>query len=335
MELKRRKEIFEQLSKPFDSDCIQRDSKAKTYKKYNAVFIKYQYLANRLSELLGAGGWEADLEVLDKWEGKTKGAKPIPNYHVMGKMTLKFYSENTCLGGNAIFATYHNFCDAVSVESMGSAHKAAYTDGFKKVCGLAGCGWRTYANLLDPYFSEHGKTERVTTKSTTKKKTNTTPPKAKEEPKATPKSTKADWSDIMTSAKNIWTKDVFVNLMTWIVGVKPEFKGLKWDQYDPKNIPKIHAHLLKTFPPKEEEIDLGAGEVVNKETGEVTESPMSDKQRKTLHALYKKNFADNTEERKRYMKHIVGVESTKDLDKSRASKLIDSLMSFDPMWDLT
>ena len=52
-----RKKIYQLLAAPFPEEAIERTDGKLTGKSYSTTGIKYQYVANRLNEVLGVGGW--------------------------------------------------------------------------------------------------------------------------------------------------------------------------------------------------------------------------------------------------------------------------------------
>ena len=54
-----KKAIYAALAKPFDEHCIQRTEGRLTGRGYDTSGIGYQFIANRLNEVLGVGGWRA------------------------------------------------------------------------------------------------------------------------------------------------------------------------------------------------------------------------------------------------------------------------------------
>jgi hypothetical protein len=54
-----KQKIYAALAKPFDEHCIQRIEGRLTGRGYETTGIGYQFIANRLNEVLGVGGWRA------------------------------------------------------------------------------------------------------------------------------------------------------------------------------------------------------------------------------------------------------------------------------------
>ena len=54
-----KKKIYQQLAAPFPEHCIQRTEGRLTGRGYDTSGIGYQFIANRLNEVLGVGGWRA------------------------------------------------------------------------------------------------------------------------------------------------------------------------------------------------------------------------------------------------------------------------------------
>jgi hypothetical protein len=61
-----KQKIYSALGAPFPEHCIQRTEGRTTGRGYDTTGIGYQFIANRLNEVLGLGGWRAHRTVTVK-----------------------------------------------------------------------------------------------------------------------------------------------------------------------------------------------------------------------------------------------------------------------------
>ena len=136
-------EIYRKLSAAFPEEAIERTKGATTRKGYDTTGIKYQYIVNRLNEVLGVGGFKVTREFVVRDKQTRNGFAMV---EVTCDLTMQLgqwqngeficFAEATGTGGH-IGAT------------EADAKKGAFTNGFKKVAAFFGCGWQAYAGVLD------------------------------------------------------------------------------------------------------------------------------------------------------------------------------------------
>lgn len=135
--------IYEMLSAPFPDEAIERTSRKKTGKGYDTTGIKYQYIVNRMNEVLGLGGVRTT-PTYSARETRARSGRSM--YEVACDLVMQLgtwadgeftpFAEATGTGGHAS-------------TNEADARKGAYTNGYKKVAAFFGCGWQAYAGELD------------------------------------------------------------------------------------------------------------------------------------------------------------------------------------------
>src|SRR5690349_19504269 len=68
-----RQKIYAALAAPFPESCIQRTDGRVTGRGYSTTGIGYQFIANRLNEVLGVGGWRTDRTIAVREVTSPKG----------------------------------------------------------------------------------------------------------------------------------------------------------------------------------------------------------------------------------------------------------------------
>ena len=138
-----KKKIYAALSAPFPEEAIERTDGRVTGRGYSTTGIKYQYIANRMNEVLGIGGWRAHRTVTVKAVTTAKGREA---FEAICDITLELgdwidgqfvaWAESLADGGHAAM-------------SEADARKGAYTNAFKKAAAFFGCGKAAYEGSLD------------------------------------------------------------------------------------------------------------------------------------------------------------------------------------------
>lgn len=138
-----KKKIYGALAAPFPEDAIERTDGRVTGKGYSTTGLKYQYVANRLNEVLGIGGWRAHRTVTVKPVTTSKGRDA---FEAICDITLELgewtdgqfvvFAESLADGGHTAM-------------SEADARKGAYTNAFKKAAAFFGCGKAAYEGTLD------------------------------------------------------------------------------------------------------------------------------------------------------------------------------------------
>lgn len=138
-----KRNLYAALSAPFGEDAIERTDGRTTGRGYDTTGIKYQYVVNRLNEVLGLGCWrtEQTLKVRETTTSKGRAA-----FDATCDLTLQFgeWLDGKFLAWAEVFATggHQSLNEA-------DARKGAFTNGLKKAAGMTGCGKQAYEGTLD------------------------------------------------------------------------------------------------------------------------------------------------------------------------------------------
>lgn len=143
MDQQERRRIYAALSAPFPEEAIERTDGRATGKGYSTTGIKYQYVVNRLNEVLGVGGFRVERKVTVKEMTTAKGR---PAFDVTCEVRLQL--------GEWAEGKFVPFAEALgdgghTALSMADAIKGAYTNGFKKTAAFLGVGRQAYEGTLD------------------------------------------------------------------------------------------------------------------------------------------------------------------------------------------
>ena len=137
------KDIYNKLSQPFSEEAIERTEARSTGKPYATTGIKYQYIVNRLNEVLGIGSFKVKHE-FEIRERQSKTGNFL--YEAVCDLVLQL--------GRWDNNQYMPFAEATGTgghigSTLADAKKGAFTNGFKKVAAFFGVGWQAYAGCLD------------------------------------------------------------------------------------------------------------------------------------------------------------------------------------------
>jgi hypothetical protein len=138
-----RKKLYAALSAPFGEDAIERTDGRVTGRGYDTTGIKYQYIVNRLNEVLGIGAWRTEQQVFVR---ESQTAKGRTAYDATCNLTLQFgeWREGKFLTWAESFATGGH-----TSMNEADARKGAFTNGLKKAAAMMGCGRQAYEGTLD------------------------------------------------------------------------------------------------------------------------------------------------------------------------------------------
>lgn len=141
-----KKKIYAALSAPFPEEAVERTDGRVTGRGYSTTGIKYQYVVNRLNEVLGPGCFRAHRTLMVKTITTPKGRTA---YETICDLTLelgtwgvgdgrdfKVWAEALADGGHTSF-------------SEADARKGAYTKAFKKAAAFFGVGKQAYEGTID------------------------------------------------------------------------------------------------------------------------------------------------------------------------------------------
>lgn len=134
--------IFKELAASFPEEAIESTKASVTRKGYDTTGIKYQFVANRMNEILGVGGWR--LMQTTSCKEVSRGDKKAYEALSEIRVTLGEWSEGK----------WYEWADAVAYgghtsNNEADARKGALTNGFKKAAAFLGAGWQAYAGALD------------------------------------------------------------------------------------------------------------------------------------------------------------------------------------------
>ncbi|MBN1442849.1 MAG: hypothetical protein JXA90_09070 [Planctomycetes bacterium] len=135
--------LYQALAAPFPEEAIERTNGRQTGRGYDTTGIKYQYVVNRLNEVLGLGGYRAQREITVKQTATSKGR---PGYEAICDITLQL--------GEWVDGTFTVFAEALAdgghfSVSEADARKGAYTNAFKKAAAFFGVGKQAYEGSID------------------------------------------------------------------------------------------------------------------------------------------------------------------------------------------
>lgn len=138
-----RKKLYVSLSAPFPESCIQRTEGRLTGRGYDTTGIAYQFIVNRLNEVLGVGGFRVHREVIVKAIQRSNGK---PAFEAICDLTLEL--------GEWVNGTFVAFAESLAdgghvSSSEADARKGAYTNAFKKAAAFHGVGRQAYEGSLD------------------------------------------------------------------------------------------------------------------------------------------------------------------------------------------
>lgn len=138
-----RKKLYIALSAPFPESCIQRTEGRLTGRGYDTTGIAYQFIVNRLNEVLGVGGFRVHREVTVKAIQRSNGK---PAFEAICDLTLEL--------GEWVSGTFVAFAESLAdgghvSSSEADARKGAYTNAFKKAAAFHGVGRQAYEGSLD------------------------------------------------------------------------------------------------------------------------------------------------------------------------------------------
>jgi hypothetical protein len=138
-----KKRIYAALAAPFPENAIQRTEGRVTGRGYDTAGIGYQYIANRLNEVLGVGGWRAHRTVNVKEVLRANGR---PAYEAICDITLEL---GEWVNGDFVVIAESLADGGHTAMSEADARKGAYTNAFKKAAAFFGCGRQAYEGSID------------------------------------------------------------------------------------------------------------------------------------------------------------------------------------------
>lgn len=138
-----KKKIYAALAAPFAAEAIERTDGGITGRGYSTTGIKYQYVVNRLNEVLGVGGYKTE-QVITVRQSTTQKGRTV--HEAICEIVLQL--------GEWVDGVFMPFAEVHGTGGHGSmteadARKGAFTNGFKKAAAMLGCGRQAYEGTLD------------------------------------------------------------------------------------------------------------------------------------------------------------------------------------------
>lgn len=133
------KSIYEQLTNKLPDEAIERAPKEKTRKGYDTTGFQYQYIVDRLNEVLGIDGWTFTYVIVKEDKGEWGNGKSYWDITVDCTITIEtdgLKAVRQCPGGH-------------KADSHSDALKGAVTNSFKKTAALFGVGAEAYRGSID------------------------------------------------------------------------------------------------------------------------------------------------------------------------------------------
>jgi hypothetical protein len=143
MDQQERLRLYEALAAPFPEEAIERTDGRITGRGYSTTGIKYQYIVNRLNEVLGLGGFRVNRNMSVREVATSKGR---PAFEAVCEVRL--------LLGEWREGAFVTFAEAIAdgghtAMTEADARKGAFTNGFKKAAAFFGVGRQAYEGTLD------------------------------------------------------------------------------------------------------------------------------------------------------------------------------------------
>ena len=137
------REVYRRLAEPFPEEAIQRTRADETRRGYNTTGIGYQFVVNRLNEVLGVGGFRVAREFTLREKQSRSG---MPMVEATCDLVLQLGSWEA--GQFIPFAEAPGTGGHLAA-SEADAKKGAFTNGFKKAAAFFGVGRQAYEGTLD------------------------------------------------------------------------------------------------------------------------------------------------------------------------------------------
>ena len=139
-----KKKIYQALSAPFPEEAIQRTDGAVTGRGYSTTGYGYQFIANRLNDVLGIGGWRTQQSFTLRTSTSAKGRTV---YEATCELVLQL-GEWDSEGCFVPFCEVHGTGGHASMIEA-DARKGSYTNAYKKAAGMAGVGKQAFEGSID------------------------------------------------------------------------------------------------------------------------------------------------------------------------------------------
>lgn len=135
--------LYAALAAPFPEEAVERTRGAATGRGYDTTGIKYQYLADRLNEVLGVGGFRTERTITIKG---TTTAKGRPVFEAIAEVRVELGEWQD--GEFVVFAEAWGDGGHTAM-SEADARKGSFTNAFKKAVAFMGPGRAAYRGTID------------------------------------------------------------------------------------------------------------------------------------------------------------------------------------------
>ena len=235
--------VYSELSALLPKEAIQKADKMETKKGYSTTGYSSQYIVNRMNEVLGIDGWNADYKIKATHRGVFASGKPYIDLTV--ETTITVYLKGT----ESIVSLTRKAIGGHVSSVYEDAFKGANTNSFKKAAALFGIGNQAYLGILDDdatYEDEIGKdTPPVTTEATKELLPAKTEPEKPSTADAPPRTEKL--SDNVKKLYNIMVgivgkdKEKLIGLLHYVTGRTSLYEVMEAD------VPGIIAMIERVF----------------------------------------------------------------------------------------
>ena len=138
-----KKKIYQQLAAAFPEEAIERTDGRVTGRGYSTTGIKYQYVVNRLNEVLGLGNWRTHREISTREITTTKGRAAF-------EATCDLILElGTWTDGKFVVWAEALADGGHTSTSLADSKKGSFTNALKKAAAMFGCGRQAYEGSID------------------------------------------------------------------------------------------------------------------------------------------------------------------------------------------
>lgn len=135
--------LYAALAAPFPEEAIERTDGARTGRGYDTTGVKYQYVVDRLNEVLGVGGFRTERTITVRPITTAKGR---PAFEAIAEVRLELGAWTD--GQFQVFAQAWGDGGHTAM-SESDARKGAYTSALKKAAGFVGPGRDAYRGTID------------------------------------------------------------------------------------------------------------------------------------------------------------------------------------------
>lgn len=135
--------LYQALDAPFPAEAIERTEGRITGRGYDTTGVKYQYVADRISEVMGVGGFRTERTITVRGVTSAKGRA---GYEAIAEVLLEL---GEWIDGVFVVIAQAWGDGGHTAVSEADARKGAYTNGFKKAAALLGAGRDAYRGTID------------------------------------------------------------------------------------------------------------------------------------------------------------------------------------------